>query len=539
MSLFGLFNTAKSAMFASQTALGVVSHNIANANTPGYNRQEVVLEITNPVDIGAGFIGRGVNIASIRRYYDRFIHNQLIGQHQNMGRSFALNQSLTRIEQVFNEARGLGISAPLTDYFNAWHEVSSNPEGIPQRIALINKANTLVFATKRIEREITDNLKNIDGSIDDVIRQINSIASDIARLNRSIVQIEAGQESKTANDLRDQRDTLLNELSNLVEISYFEDSSGSFSITVGMRNLVYGETANEISSKFDEDGKRDIYLDNVNITDRLSKGRLGGFIDIREDIESNSLYKIRKLIASLTKEINLVHRTGYGLDSSTGNDFFNPLQLTVKDLSLGADLTASITDISQLRLDEYEIKFDASNNYYIYNSTTGALISSGAYVSGDTISFEGIDIVISGTVTSSDRFNISPLTNVIKNFGVSVTDAEKVAAASSAATLPGDNNNALSIAKIFDKQITDLGSTTFMDYYRGMISDIGTMSKASSDSLLFDENLLSEIQNRRESLSGVSLDEEAANLIRFQRSFEAAARLIRVTDELLETILNL
>ncbi|MBI5408124.1 MAG: hypothetical protein HZA14_02010 [Nitrospirae bacterium] len=130
MSIFGLFDIGKSAIFASQTALNVVSNNIANVNTPGYSRQEVVLQIASPIEVRGDFLGRGVQTADIRRHYDKFLHLQIIGQNQSYGRSFALDQGLSQVEQVFNEARSLGLSNSLDAFFNAWQKVSTNPEGM-------------------------------------------------------------------------------------------------------------------------------------------------------------------------------------------------------------------------------------------------------------------------------------------------------------------------------------------------------------------------------------------------------------------------
>jgi len=539
LSLFALFNIGKSTLFASQTALSVTSHNIANVNTPGFSRQEVMLNVANSVNIGNGYVGRGVTVSGIRRHYDSFIQSQLIDQRQKYGRSSALNNALSQIEQVFNEANNMGISRSLMDYFNAWHGVATNPEGQTQRTVLLQRANALALTAKQMERGILDTLKGTNKEIDNTVNRINSIASDVAILNGKIVQIEAGLGSEKANDLRDQRDNLLNELSNLVEFTSYEDENGSLTIMVGNRNLTYQEATNPLSTKINEAGYKDLYLDGINITANINKGQLGGVISVRDDIETKPLTGIRRLIASLTKEINALHRSGYGLDASTGNDFFNPLQLSTKDYSSGAGITATIADPSQLTLDEYDISFDAGNNYYVYNKQTGALAASGAYNSGGTIAFNGIEMVITGTITATDRFFVSPLTDAVENFGVSISEPGKVAAASSNADLPGDNTNASQIAQLYDSSMTNLGNSTFTNYYSGLVSNVGTMSRGTSDGLKFDENLLSELNNRRESVSGVSLDEEAANLIRFQRSFEAGAKMIKVTDELLQSILNL
>ena len=540
MSLFSLFNISKSALFASQTALYITNHNIANVNTPGFSRQEAILEIASPVAMRGGFLGRGVIVSGIKRYYDKFIQTQLLGQYQNFGRSLSINHTLSQIEQVFNEAGNMGLSAPLLDFFNAWNEVAGNPEGVVERNVLLQKAQSLVLTAKQMERSITAVMKNTNEAIGEMVDRINSLASGIAKLNSEIVQIEAGGLSESANDLRDQRDVLLSELSNRIDFSSYEDKNGAVNIIVGMRNLVYGEKTNTLSTRLNEDGYSDLSLDGINITDNIKKGEIGGLLAVRDDVKISSLDGLRRLIASLIKEINSMHRQGYGLDGSTGNDFFNPLQLSTRDFSAGAAMTATITDSSQLTLDEYSIQFDVdASDYLVYNKQNGALVTSGAYVSGSLISFDGIEISITGTVTSTDKFTVSPLTDVIRNFGVAITNQQQIAAASSSSGLPGDNAKALEIAQLSENAITSLRGATFTSFYAGLVSSIGTMSRAASDSLSFDDNLLSEIKNRRESISGVSLEEEAANLIKFQRSFEAGARMIKVTDELLQTILNL
>jgi flagellar hook-associated protein 1 FlgK len=539
LSLFGLFDIAKSAIFASQTALTVTSQNIANVNTPGFSRREALFAIASPVTLGGNLLGNGVTISGIKRDYDKFIQTQLWGQYQNYGRSSALDQTLSEVEQVFNEAKNIGLATPLTDFFNAWQGVATNPEGFAERSVLLQKANALVSVAKQMELGITDTLKNMNESIDTTVDRINAIASDIAAINSKIVQIEAGSQVENANDLRDQRDVLMNELATLVDFSSYKDGNGSMTITVGMRNLVSNETSNSLSTRTNEEGDKELYLDGINITGSIKKGQLGGLISVRDTIRTDSLDGLRKLIASLIQEINMLHRSGYGLDGTTDNDFFAPLQLSTRDFSFGADMTATITDSSQLTLDEYSIQFDASGNYLVYNKQNGTLVTSGAYVSGAPISFDGIEISITGTVTSTDKFTVSPLTDVMKNFQVAISDQQMIAAASSNPTLPGDNSNALRIVQLYQNSIANLGGATLSSYYGGLVSTIGSMSRAASDSLTFDDNLLSELNTKRESLSGVSLDEEAANLIRFQRSFQAGAKMIQITDELLQTLLDL
>lgn len=538
MSLFGLFDVGKTALMASQTALAVTGNNIANVNTPGYTRQEVILEIATPVPGQGGQIGRGVRITGIRRSYDWFIQSQLLGQRQNYGRSLALDQTLGRVEQVFNDPAGVGLSSAISEFFNAWHDIAINPEGLPQRNVLLQKAGSLAAAASRMERSLLDTLYQVNTEVRDIAGRINNIASRIAILNERIVQTEAGIGAEKAVDLRDSRDRLLNDLSELTDFSAVEDANGAVAVSVGMRSLVFGAHTNTISATVNQDGGAGLVLDGVDITSQIGRGRLAGLIASQRDVESTFLTGLRKLAASIVKEVNLLHRPGYGLDGTTGNDFFTPLQPATNDYSAGADITASISDLSQLTLDEYNITFDAGGNYYVA-TRQGAIVASGVYTSGNPITVNGITMTITGPAAAGDRFVVSPLKTAIQSLRAAVTDPRSIAAASSPTGLPGDNLVALQIAALSDTAMTALNSGTFSDFYAGLASEIGSLRSAASDSLRFDDNLLSELDARRESISGVSLDEEAANLIRYQRSFEAGARMIKVADELLQTVLNI
>ena len=545
MSISGLFDIGKSALFASQAALSVTSNNIANMNTPGYTKQDIILNIAHPVTTSAGAIGQGVSVAGITRSYDQFIQAQLLGQQQSQGRSAAMDQAWGQIEQVFNEAQSMGLSTSLSAYFNAWQDVAVNPASPSQRIVLLQKANMLTVTAQSMERSITATLDNTNASITDAARQVNGLATDIAKLNDQIVQHEAGSNTKSANDLRDQRDQKLNDLAKLIDFSVYEDNNGSITVTVGMRNLVSGLKTNPLSSVKNADGNQDLFLDGMNITGNIQQGQIGGLIAVRNDVKSSALTGLRKMVASITQQINDLHTQGYDLNGNAGIDFFNPLQLSTTSSSAGAGITAAtITNPALLTLDEYRITF-AGGNYSVYNKQSGALVSPPtAYnPAGTTITLPGMSIDISGPATNADFFTISPLTNAISNFGVAVTDPQKVAAALTTGgpgnPIPGDNGIALQIAALTDTAQSSLGNTTFSGYYSGIVSTVGSMKQVAADSLTFDNKLVSALTARRDSISGVSLDEEAANLIRFQRSYEAAARMISVADDLMKTLMNI
>ena len=546
MSIMGLFDIGRSGIFANQLALRVTSNNIANVNTPGYSRQDAIMKVASPVELNGKHLGRGVGDVEIRRSFDSFVFLQILGQRTSYGSAYSLESGLSQVEQIFNEVQGFGLSGFMEEYFNAWQDLATNPEESAQRSTLLTKAQAFVNAAKQIESDLVRNVKFVNDEIGDTVDQINVITKNIATINGKIIGIEAGG-AETANVFRDDREELMKNLSELVDYDWSEASDGSVTIVAGRRSIVAGITSYDLSTSINLEGDRDVYNGGVKATSFFQSGQLGGLISLRDNIKTNPLFSLRKLTASITKETNVLHYAGYGLDSSTNNDFFSPLELyTMKSVS-GTSSTADITlatipvaTRSSLTLDEYDINLTTATAYEVVNRQTGATVTTGTYnPSGTTITFEGIQVAISGTAVANDSFFISPLQNAVQNFSLSVTDNQTIAASSSLTTLPGDNTNALNIINKNGSKISDLNSSTFNDYYAGIVSTVGSLSQAASDSLSFEENLLFELNNRRESVSGVSLDEEAANLIRFQRAFEAGARIIKLTDELLETIINL
>ena len=538
MSLSGLFDIGRSALFASQTGLYVTGHNIANVNTPGFNRQEVILETTTPIVTGAGFTGRGVRVAGIRRYFDRFIYNQIFFQSQKIGLTRTMSTIMTGIEETFNDLKGAGLSGALQEFYSAWQEVSSSPDLLPARNLLLTKADSFLRVAKEMEGAIKNTLNDIERQIKDSTEKINSLLKQIGDLNGKILQVESGLLSEKANDLRDQREEALKRLSELIDISYYEEDNGSVTVNHGTFALVERENVSMLSAPVERDGRRGVFINGQDITDTIRQGELGGLLSSRRDIENYQLFGLRRLVGLVIKEINLQHRQGYGLDGTTGVDFFTPVKLYLDNYTQGAVAEATITDMGQLTLDEYEITF-ASGNYTVRSIQTGNLVASGTYISGNPISFEGIEVTVTGSVLQDERIVISPLKNLIKDAEVAISDPLKIAASSSGSTIPLDNLNALRIVNLFESSLPELGDSTFFEYYNALVSTTGIMSRNAQDSLKFEENLMAELTRQRDALSGVNLDEEAVNLIKYQRAFEAGARIIKVADELLETILNI
>ncbi len=248
-------------------------------------------------------------------------------------------------------------------------------------------------------------------------------------------------------------------------------------------------------------------------------------------------------VFDLTEAINAQHRQGYGLDGSTGNNFFNPLyELNVTGGSIG-NYIFKISNTNQNTYHQYIVQYDGTNWTVIDNSTippTSITPSVTTLTDGYRLSFNGLDLTINNTSSTFDfTFQIRP--NTALYFDVAIEDTQRIAAAGQDPTGPNsgvmDNENARAIYSLLNSQI--IGNSTPIDYYRGIVSEIGVFSNSAKVQKTFQESLVQELQNRRQDLSGISLDEEAINLVKYQKMYEASARVIRVADELLTTLFDM
>ncbi len=295
-------------------------------------------------------------------------------------------------------------------------------------------------------------------------------------------------------------------------------------------------------SNADNSGYDNIVFDSgggttIDITSLISNGRLKGLIDLRDAVLPNTIDQLDRLAAAIVNEVNQQHRLGFALDDTTANDFFGPLSPQVSALSANtgsANVTAAVTGPATLTPDPYELSF-AGGNYTLRNLTTGASTTA-AYVDPTTFTFEGIQVTISGAAANGDVYRLSAHAGTAGSSSVAITDTDKIAAA---AALPGDNRNALLLAQLQDRSVSALGSVDFQSYYSGFVGGIGAQSQTATRNLAAQELVINQLNYRREAVSGISLDEELANLIKFQKAYEASARFMVIVDELLQTLMEL
>ncbi|WP_353683445.1 flagellar hook-associated protein FlgK [Thermodesulfovibrio sp. 3907-1M] len=544
MALTALFDIGKTGVLTYQKALEVVSHNIANAATEGYTRQDVIFEnMPSGVISAQGVSGRGVKLSDIRRMYDSFIDLQLKTESSRSAYWDVLQNGMLRLENIFNDASDVALSNVINDFFNAWQELSQNPQGTTERSLLLDKANYLAQRMNVSYKSLIDERYEIYQDSQNLVNQVNQYLDQINELNEKIAA------SPGSLDAKDQRDNLVKQLNDIVQITYFEDNAGRYSILLGGMPLVDGGKVYHMSVGLDSNQNMRFTVEtasgSIDATQLIQGGKLKAEIDLRDNVIPEYMNKLNMFVFDLTEAVNAQHRLGYGLDGSTGNNFFKP----VYDLNLTAgsynDITFKINSMNTNTYDEYRIQFDGTNWTVTDNTTSSSVTPTvTSWTEGtDTyykLSFNDIEITLKNPSNNLDfTFQIKPNTSFY--FGVAITDTNKIAAAKSDPTGstsgPMDNENARAVYGLLDGQI--IGNAKPIDFYRSIVSEIGVYSSSAQTQKNFQDALVQEMQKRRQDISGVSLDEEAVNLVKYQKMYEASARVIRVADEILSTLFDM
>lgn len=542
-TLNATFDIAKTALMTSQKAISVTSHNIANANTPGYTRQRAVLEATTPVLFGGHLFGTGVDARAVERVYDSFQTIQLREANSDLAKFETTGRHLFALESILNDFDGAGLSTRLDAFFNSMSDVAANPSAYGERAALLSSARVLSDTFNLASANLGRTLSGVTTDMERKVESMNMIASRIAELNQQISAVEVGGTS--ANDFRDKRDVLLEELSGFVDLSVTENDIGQVDVYVGGSFLVAANRTSKLSAVPDsrDPDILNLRLNDGTINDRIRGGSLRGDLDGMAHL-LDTRDRLNQLSASIVKEVNILHGGGYGLDGATGQAFFAPLSAYANASSAntgGAVITGgAVTDLSAVTLDDYEIRFSGPGVYSVVNLGTDMVVTSGAYSSGAAITFGGLGVTITDVTKppqAGDRFVVSSTRNAAGSMRVALTDPRKVAASGTLAGIPGDNTNAQALADL--REAATLGSSTFSQFYSTLVTDLGTAANDARINFDAQNMFTQELRAARESVSGVSIEEEAINLVKLQRAYEAAAKVMSTVDQMMETLLRI
>jgi flagellar hook-associated protein 1 FlgK len=554
--IFGIMSSASKALIVQQKAVKITGNNIANVNTPGYSRQRLNLSSDIPVNTSYGPIGTGVKAVGVERIYQRFLGVQINNETQSLGQWQAQKDTLERVEMVFDETGGYGLNQVMSEFWNGWQDLTNNPSGQVQRSVLSAKGEVLASTFNKVYQDLQTDQQEIDAMISESVDEINRFAEQIADLNLKIIQTESG--GYNANDYRDQRDLALKELSERIGINSFEEADGGVSVLVGRgQTLVQGTHQNTISTQANANGLEDvIWVDSSNnivmLNDGISGGKLRGWLDTRDQDIRNYLNRLDTLSQSLMDGVNSLHALGFDLGGLGGIDFFTGsatasgsmdglLDITAEEGGAG-NLSVTLVAGAAERMDTDPITGDIQITIVDIVSTRdtiAALLQSHSAIATAAATASG------GTAwTLGDGTDTVTLAGGMSAAGIQVNsdivnDTNLIAAASDPGDKPGDNRNAIAIANLQEALTMSGGTATFGSYYASLVSDVGHAVVQADSYHGHQSQMVTQLENYRESISGVSIDEEMVNLIKFQNAYQAAAKLISTADEMLQTVMNM
>jgi len=449
----------RDALMTQQLAISVTGQNIANVNTPGYSRQRVNL-VSTAIPSAEGPVGTGVKANGIARVYDQFLNSQVNVDAQQKGTWEAQSQALQQTENIFTETSVDGLSQNMSKFWNAWQDLSANPSGYTERKTLADQSQTMAANIQDTYHSLDRIQKDMDGRITGAVDEINSLATQISSLNDNIAKMESGGQS--ANDFRDQRDLLLNQLSEKINFISSEGSDGRVTVTLGDGNKLVGNPPfGKLSTAANASGHPDLVWDSApttSINSSVSAGNLKGWLDVRDSLVPGYKDSLDSLAQQIIQGVNALHAGGTGLDGSTGIDFF------------------------------------------------------------------------SGNSASTIAVNPDILNNVNMIAAAGPVSTELVA---------GDNTQSIAISNLQNTLTMNGNTNTYDNYYNSLVSSVGSDSRNASASLEHQTTVVNQVNNLRESVSGVSTDEEMVNLVQFQHGYSAAAKLIDTVSQMMDTVINM
>ena len=562
-NIFSALSSAKLGLLAQQLAIEVTGQNIANVETEGYSRQDVTFEANTPrhaIKYGSMHqIGTGVRVAGIERAHDQFLFEQIMDEGDLSGSTEVKKEIFEQLEVLFNEGSGRSLNDALSSFFASVHDLATNARGLSERADLVSKAEHLASTFNQTGKQLFTIQRNIDATIETEVVEINSLTTQIGKLNESIHANEPASQYK-ANDLRDNRDRLVKELSKKIDIQLIEESDNQIGLTLKDGTaLVLKDRVFKLSTSLngDNDSFKDVNIEYgsglKNITSTIRGGELRGYLDMRDTEVKSVVDKMNILSASFIQEFNGIHRAGFGIDKSSGLDFFSALDVTVDhDVDNTGTAVVSMTNASPttVSVDEYEIAFTGSNtlgieSFTLNNLTTNASAGTFTFTTGSTFNIkDGFAVTISGSAVSGDKVTFSVSKDAASRMSVSSTITANTRKIAAGTTTNGDGANALLMADLQDtlsfNSVTwsgsGSGSYTFDEYYNAVVSTIGIESFSAQATLRQQEGIMLQLNSRRESISGVSIDEEMIKMIKFQQAYNASARMISVVDEMLDAL---
>jgi flagellar hook-associated protein 1 FlgK len=560
-----------SSLAAQQTGLQVTGNNIANAGTEGYTRQTVKLTPGGPLALGNGqYVGTGVEVDSIERQANAAINESLRNATSDQQGAQTLDTLLGRIQTTFGALNDSDLAARMTDFFNSFSTLATNPGNTAQQSVVVQNGASLADYLQSLRSQLTTIRTDAQAQAGTLVTQADALVKSIANLNSQIAQVEGG--AGTANNLRDQRDVALGQLAQIMDIRVIDQGGGNLNVLAGSMPVVTGTTTRGISSTQKTDATTGFTNLQITFGDNgddlaVTGGQLGALLNARDNYLTPAVQTVDTLAAGLISAVNAIHTQGQGLTDfstvtgaagvtdpaaalnagtqATGLTFApknGTFNLYIKDAVSGEITTKQIG-----------VNLSGQGAQTSLNSLAAALSAAGGGIVTGTVNANGKLVIASsnqnvtfsfgedtsGTLAAlgiNTFFTGTDATNIAVN-GMLTDDPSKLA--TGRGNIAGSNANCQALALAGSAAASALKGKSLTGYYGDYIGTLSAQAKNASDNVTAQSAIHDALNAQQQAISGVSLDEEAINLTKYQRAFEGSARFISVVDQMMQTVLGL
>ncbi|WHH61520.1 flagellar hook-associated protein FlgK [Petroclostridium sp. X23] len=495
-SSFSSYDIARSGMYVSQRSLNTVGHNISNVNTEGYVRQQTIMSEYNPASYGKFQVGLGVDVQQTRQIRDQFLDNMYRDESKVLGYWESKNKTIEDVEAIFGDLSGEGLQQVIDQFFQGWQELTKDPDSLTVRATVRQRAIAFTDAVNHIGAQLDKLQEDLNTEIKFKIEEINDTAKQITKLNKKIIENEGTRD--VANDYRDERNLLLDKLSKLANVDITERNNGMVYVSIGGVYLVNGEKTETIKADYNKDNSMFVTAkwEKSDKIVQLTSGTLFGLIEARGDVAG---YK------GSVENGSVIETDDVDADAASDTYKFDPASNSlIPEIRRGLNTMVSLMARKINEIHNSGVGIDGSTGVDFFTKMD------------DSLSFE------MGNIQVNPEFN----------------DLDLIA--SSATGEKGDNTIA---QKIVEFRRDELYRTTNLtvgidDFYRSIITWIGTTGQEAARVTENQNVLVSQIQNKKESISGVSMDEEVTNMMKFQHAYNASSRVMNTIDAMIDQIIN-
>ncbi len=549
-------------------------HNIANVDTEGFSRQEIIQESARPMSNGKG---TGVDVTGVRRIQDGFTKQKVIDEQTNVSTWETRQMLLTEAEVMYTDLEGTRLRGAMDEFWGAWSSVATEPEIGPHRKALVTKGQKLAEDFRMFHRRLIEFNQTLNGRIRAEMLDINQITREIALLNKQVEQLE--NKGIPANDARDKREVLLQKLSGKVELRWFEGPHGTLEVQVpNGQHLVHGRHNYELIPFEIAEEKDNIRIGLINppgikadVTDIIKTGALKEMVNQRDINIKKYLSNLDELAKEITFRVNTLHTSGTGINGiksdETGaykfdkEELENPLaQLKSGDFQLklmgedneieevitvnvaaGIDTIGSVVEKINRAADAYEtlqdgreVLKDANKLKAFVNNDGSVSITSGL---GKHYIFGPDETNVMAVLGFNCFFHLNDDSGDLVVSQELIDDEMKIVAGSD--MIPGDNRIATEIANLQLQATMNDNTVSFDEFYNSQITEIGLNVQDAQRGLKAHTQMLDQYKALRDSVSSVNLDEEMTKMVKYQRAYESSAKFMGTVDQMTQTLVNM